>query len=154
MTEIIRVATAQEIIWARELFREYENYLGIDLDFQGFQAEMEGLPGKYAPPTGAILLALVEAEPAGCVAVRELEATVCEMKRLYVRERFRGLGLGKQLAQEIIAEGRRLGYRAMRLDTLESLREAHSLYRRLGFRAIDAYYPNPLAGAVYMELGL
>ena len=136
------------------MIREYAAILGVDLCFQGFEAELDGLPGKYAPPSGALLIALHQDEAAGCVALRDLGHGVCEMKRLFVRPQFRGLGLGRQLADAIIAKAGQLGYLLMRLDTLDRLSEAMRLYERLGFRKIPAYYDNPLAGAVYWELDL
>ena len=136
------------------MIREYAAILGVDLCFQGFEAELDGLPGKYAPPSGALLIALHQDEAAGCVALRDLGHGVCEMKRLFVRPQFRGLGLGRQLADAIIAKAGQLVYLLMRLDTLDRLSEAMRLYERLGFRKIPAYYDNPLAGAVYWELDL
>ena len=136
------------------MFREYAELLGVDLCFQGFEAELRELPGKYAPPGGALLVAYHEGAGAGCVAMRDLGHGVCEMKRLFVRPRFRGLRLGKRLAEAIIMSARELGYSTMRLDTLGRLTEAMRLYDRLGFRRIPAYYENPLPGVVYWELDL
>jgi GNAT superfamily N-acetyltransferase len=136
------------------MLREYAALLGVDLCFQSFEAELEGLPGKYAPPNGALLIALHQDEAAGCVALRDLGDGVCEMKRLFVRPQFRKFGLGRQLADTIIAKADQLGYLLMRLDTLDRLSEAMRLYERLGFRKIPAYYDNPLAGVVYWELDL
>jgi len=135
----------------RLLFREYQRYLNVDLCFQGFEEELSMLPAPYAPPAGAILLAFVEHKTAGCVALKDLGSGVCEMKRLYVRPAFRGLGIGRKLAEAIIKEAQTRGYTTMRLDTLEILKEAMKLYESLGFKRIAPYYHNPLPGVVYWE---
>ncbi|MGA2100134.1 MAG: GNAT family N-acetyltransferase [Candidatus Sulfotelmatobacter sp.] len=142
-----------QIAQARELFLEYAKSLGFSLCFQNFEDELAGLPGDYASPSGCLLLAEYEGQLAGCIALHELEDGICEMKRLYLRPQFRGKGLGRTLANRIIAEARQLGYRRMRLDTVEPvMKDAVAMYRRLGFREIDAYCANPIAGALYMEL--
>jgi ribosomal protein S18 acetylase RimI-like enzyme len=143
---------AQEIATAAVLFREYADWLGIDLSFQGFEAELASLPGKYAPPTGALILAYSpEGEALGCVAVRPLEGNAaCEMKRLYVRPAARGLGIGAALVAAVIGAAETLGYREMKLDTLPSMPEALALYQRFGFLQIPAYYHNPVRGTVYL----
>ncbi len=153
------VRSASEIATVSTLMREYAAFLGADLSFQGFENELAGLPGKYASPTGALLLATVPmaaggAEPAGCVALRKLEPGVCEMKRLFVRPEYRGLGLGRALAKQIIGAAVGLGYRTMRLDTLERLEGAVRLYRSLGFSQREPYCANPLPGAMFWEKDL
>jgi GNAT superfamily N-acetyltransferase len=151
---ILPADTPEDIASARALFREYAASLAVDLCFQGFESELEELPGLYAPPDGRLLIALERGDPAGCVAVRRLEDSVCEMKRLYVRPAFRGRALGKMLAEHVIREASRVGYTIMRLDTLPSMRAAIRLYERLGFVRCPAYYRTPLPNTVFMELAL
>jgi putative acetyltransferase len=152
---VIRYArTPARIEQVRSLFREYAAFLGIDLTFQRFEEEVAGLPGDYAPPTGALLLAVEEGAALGCVALRKLGDGVCEMKRLFVRPAHRGRGIGKALARASLDEGVRLGYRLMRLDTLDRLREAMALYESLGFTRIAPYYDNPLPGVAFLEVEL
>ena len=139
---------------ARALIEEYSRGIGFSLDFQDFARELESLPGEYAPPRGALFLARIGARYAGCVGLRPLDEVTCEMKRLFVRPEFRDRGIGALLARHLVAEGRRLGYRRMRLDTVPSMTAALGLYRRLGFREIPAYRYNPMSGAVYLELEL
>ncbi len=138
----------------RQLFTEYANSLDLNLCFQGFKEELAGLPGRYAPPEGRLLLARVGGEPAGCVALRKIEPAVCEMKRLYARPAFRGIGLGRKLACAILAEAQKIGYERMVLDTLASMKEAIGLYESLGFRRTEAYYQNPSPCAVFMALDI
>jgi putative acetyltransferase len=146
-----QASTAEEIEQARNLFREYEQSLDTDLCFQGFEGELAELPGAYAPPRGRLLLAREGEILAGCGALRPLSEETCEMKRLYVRDEFRGHGVGKLLAETLIAEARSIGYEAMRLDTLPSMTAAIPLYRALGFREIPPYTVNPVPGALFME---
>jgi putative acetyltransferase len=144
-----------QLAQARELFLEYAQSLGFSLCFQNFDQELASLPGGYAPPEGRLLLAEYEGQVAGCVALHRLEPGVCEMKRLYLRPQLRGKGRGRALADHIIAEARQIGYQRMRLDTVEPImKDAVAMYRRLGFREIDPYCTNPIAGALYMELSL
>ncbi len=148
---IRRATSAADIDAARALFEEYAAALDFELRFQDFQAELNTLPGAYAPPTGDLLLAEMDGDVVGCVAVRQLDEGVCEMKRLYVRPGFRRHGIGRALAVRIVGRGRALGYQTMRLDTVETMHAARALYRDLGFRETDAYYHNPLPDVVYME---
>jgi GNAT superfamily N-acetyltransferase len=151
---IKQAQTKKEIEDARKLFREYEAFLDVDLCFQGFQEELDGLPGRYSRPSGDLLIGLDGERTVGCVAVRKLDEAACEMKRLFVRPEARGTGLGTKLAQEIIAVAQELGYNLMRLDTLDRLTEAMHIYKELGFRRTAPYYDNPLPGVVYWELAL
>ncbi len=152
--DIVQATSAEDVERARTLFREYERSLGIDLCFQGFEQELAGLPGAYAPPTGRLLFAVEGGTLAGCVAVRPLGAGACEMKRLYVRPEFRGRDAGRALATAVIRAARAIGYARMRLDTLPSMKEAIALYRALGFVGIVPYTANPVPGALFMELDL
>ena len=144
-----------QIAHARVLFLEYAQSLGFSLCFQNFDKELAELPGDYAPPEGRLLLAEYEGQLAGCVALHKLDTAICEMKRLYLRPQFRGKRLGRALAERIITEARQIGYRHMRLDTVEPvMKDAVAMYRMLGFKEIAPYCPNPIAGALYMELEL
>lgn len=148
---LIPARTPAHLTTTRELFREYSASLDIDLCFQGFEAELAELPGRYAPPSGEILLAESDGHWLGCVALRELAPQIAEMKRLYVRPTARGLGLGRLLTQAILDAARDHAYRAIRLDTLATMESAIRLYESLGFRDIKPYYPNPIPGARYFE---
>jgi len=151
----IRPATTKDdLAVARALFEEYAAWLGVSLCFQGFAAELASLPGLYAPPGGRLLLGWAANDAAGCAAMRPLGESVCEMKRLFVQPAFRGQGLGRMLAEEVVAEARAIGYAMMRLDTLPSMSAATRLYESLGFVRIPAYYATPLQETVFMELRL
>jgi ribosomal protein S18 acetylase RimI-like enzyme len=152
----IRIAEARwpdDRATVESLFREYVSSLAEDISFQNVDEELGTLPGKYARPTGVVLIAR-DAEPAGAIAYRMVEPGVCEMKRLYVRPAFRGTGLGRELANDLIEDARARGYRTMLLDTLASMSSARALYRNLGFVAVAPYYDNPLPGVMYMALEL
>lgn len=153
--DFAQAGSTAQIAQARELFLEYAQSLGFSLCFQNFDKELANLPGDYAPPDGRLLLAEYEGQVAGCVALHKLDPRICEMKRLYLRPQFRGKGLGRALADRIIAEARQIGYSQMRLDTVEPvMKDAVAMYRRLGFKEIAPYCANPIPGALYMELEL
>lgn len=151
MVELLTPATPAEIEATRTLFLEYAASLGIDLGFQGFSSEVAGLPGDYSPPRGALVLAREGSIYGGCAGLRPLDDECGEMKRLYVIPVWRGRGLGRRLAEAIMAASRERGYRRIRLDTLPGMAEAQALYRSLGFREIPPYRPNPIEGARYLE---
>ncbi|MFX1328328.1 MAG: GNAT family N-acetyltransferase [Promethearchaeota archaeon] len=152
---VIKQATSEEHInLIRELFMEYANCLDFDLDFQDFEEELKKLPGDYAPPDGCILLAFYNDELAGCVGLRKFEDEKCEMKRLYVRPKFRKKNIGKILSKEIIQKSKQIGYKYMRLDTLPFMKDAIKLYIALGFKEIPAYRYNPFENAKFFELKL
>lgn len=156
MFAIRRITTSEEFDIARQLFREYQRGLGVDLCFQSFDRELETLPTMYGHPHGALFIATQSSDGAtiGCVGLRRLEPTICEMKRLYVRDAARGHGLGRQLVDALLAEARKLGYQRMRLDTLQSMTAARALYASLGFREIAPYNEHPVEGTRFMELVL
>lgn len=151
-------ATSDALEAARMLFQEYAEQLGVDLCFQNFAQELRELPGEYAAPRGALLLACVDGVFAGCCALRPLDAAdypnAAEMKRLYVRPTHRGLGLGRMLAEGILDAGRQSGYDCVLLDTLDDMEAARALYEELGFEAVPPYYYNPIAGAHYLKAEL
>ncbi len=147
--------TPEQIEEIRNLFREYEAWLGIDLCFQGFEKELANLPDKYAKPDGRLFLIRVKNQSAGCIALRKIADGVCEMKRLYVRENFRGSGLGKILIEKLIEEAQVVGYEKMRLDTLtDKMPQAVKLYKSHGFCEIPPYYDNPHRETLFLELNL
>ena len=152
---LLQVESDTQIAQARELFLEYQKSLGIELCFQNFEQEVANLPGHYVPPDGRLLLAYFDGQLAGCVALHQWEPGICEMKRLYLRPSFRGKGLGRVIAERIISEARDIGYQQMRLDTIGPImKDAVEMYRKLGFREIAPYRPNPVEGTMYMELQL
>jgi ribosomal protein S18 acetylase RimI-like enzyme len=146
------------IAGVRLLFSEYAQTLNVDLCFQNFEAELAGLPGDYSQPRGALYLATVEGEWAGCCALRPLDTVdypnACEMKRLYVRPGFRGLGLGRRLAEATLDSARQAGFDCILLDTLDEMESARALYEELGFEEVPPYYFNPIAGAHYLKASL
>ncbi len=153
--DVTQAESPEQIAAIRELFLEYSQSLGFSLCFQSFDEEIAGLPGDYAPPEGRLILVTFETQAAGGVALHKIEDHVCEMKRLYVRPQFRGKGFGKALAERVINEAREIGYKKLRLDTVEPvMRTAVAMYRTLGFREIAPYRGNPIEGALYMELQL
>lgn len=151
-------AAEAEIAGLRTLFIEYAAALGVDLCFQNFAEELDGLPGDYCAPRGGLLLATVDGALAGCCAMRPLDSAdysnACEMKRLYVRPQFRGMRLGRRLAEEILDQARVAGYDCILLDTLDDMEAARALYQELGFEEIPPYYFNPIAGAHYLKADL
>jgi GNAT superfamily N-acetyltransferase len=157
-TQLIVPRSPAELDATRAIFREYAASLDIDLNFQGFEAELSALPGDYAAPAGSLLLALVDGDVAGCVAMRPLPGEVdpegCEMKRLYVRRAYRRFGLGRLLAEQLIAHAREAGHSRMYLDTLDDMEAARGLYAELGFHEVPPYYYNPIPGAHYLCVDL
>ena len=156
--QILLVSRGAEIEQVRELFREYQLSLEVDLSFQNFEQELRELPGEYQPPYGALLLALVEGQPAGCCALRPLltsdYSNACEMKRLYVRPAFRGLRLGRQLVEQTLLLAQQAGFDHMLLDTLNDMEAARELYQDCGFVEVAPYYHNPPPGAHYLKVEL
>lgn len=153
----LRIAEARpgDMALVRELFLEYAQSLGFSLCFQSFDEELASLPGKYASPKGRLLLAHIGGEVAGCGALRPLSHSICEMKRLYVRPKFRGVGLGRKLALALIEAARETGYERMRLDTVaDVMREAVAMYWTLGFVEVAPYTQNPQPSTLYLELDL
>jgi ribosomal protein S18 acetylase RimI-like enzyme len=152
---MIELVTAEPLLSkVRELFREYQSLLGVDLCFQNFDDELLTLPGKYAPPRGRLYLASMDERAVGCIAVRPLAENKCEMKRFYVRPNYRGQNIGRALVSKLIEEARAIGYRQMVLDTVPSQKNAQTLYRSLGFYEIEPYCHNPIEGTLYLALDL
>ena len=151
---VVEATTDADFSSAKSLIEEYAASLEVDLDFQGFREEIARFPGDYAPPSGTVLLAYDGGEPVGVVALRRQDDSVCEMKRLYVRPKFRGRGIGRALSERVVRRAVQLGFSTMRLDTLPTMDAALGLYRALGFREIPAYRFNPVGGAHFMELDL
>ncbi len=151
---IAAIEAPREISEVRAMFREYEAFLNVGLCFPGFEQELAGLPGEYAPPQGALFKATTASRVAGCVALRPVQDGLCEMKRLFVRPDYRGLGLGRKLAKRIVLEAKRIGYTRMRLETFEFLTGAIHIYKDLGFMQIGSYYDDPHTEVLYWELDL
>jgi GNAT superfamily N-acetyltransferase len=155
---LVQADTPELVEAAREIFREYAASLQVDLCFQNFEAELSALPGEYAEPGGALLLAFADDSLAGCGAIRPLgdvdHANACEMKRLFVRRAFRRFGLGRQLAQALMDRAAGAGYSVMLLDTLDEMESARELYATLGFEEVAPYYFNPIPGAHYLKVRL
>ena len=152
---IIRASSPAEIAAVRQLFEEYVAWLGFSLDYQGFPEEFAGLPGRYAPPEGTLLIATCDSAPAGCGAFRPLSSEICEMKRVFVRPVYRGRKLGLAIIHRLIEEARLIGYKSMRLDTVaDRMGDAVRLYQALGFQEIPPYYKSSQPGTKYFELQL
>lgn len=147
-----------ELEAVRSIFREYADSLNVDLCFQGFEDELQQLPGLYDAPRGALLIAEVEGSIAGCCALRPLDtvdySNASEMKRLYVRKAFRGFGLGRELAETMLDRARQAGYACVLLDTLDEMESARAMYADMGFEEIPPYYHNPIAGAHYLKVDI
>ncbi len=156
--EFITPDSPEQLVATRQIFNEYARQLGIDLGFQNFEAELADLPGEYSAHNGALLLALVDGEIAGCCGLRALDSVdypnAAEMKRLYVRKAFRRFGLGRQLAETVLDAARMAGYHCVLLDTLDDMESARALYAELGFADIPPYYHNPIPGAHYLKVDL
>jgi putative acetyltransferase len=151
VTEIRRVITEQEIALVRALWSEYWETLGLPLEFQGFAAQLQRLPGEFAGPAGLLMLAFSDSIAAGTIAVRPLRPDACEAKRLYVRPPFRAKGIGKKLLSSVIENARSMGYQTMYVDTLSTMHEAARLYQGFAFQRVEAYSPNPTPGAIYFR---
>lgn len=149
---IIKVNSKEQIKIIKSLFIEYSKELRFELDFQNFNNELEQLPGNYAEPEGVLLIAYYGNSVTGCVGLRQFEQDICEMKRLYVRQEFRGKGIGIKLSENVISEAKKIGYKKMRLDTISYMKEAIGIYKKIGFYEIEPYRHNPFSDAIFMEL--
>ena len=154
MIEYVTAITPEHLAHIRDLFTEYVDSLGFQLDFQNYEKEFNELPGEYAPPDGRLIMTLEGQMAVGCIALRKLDEKTCEMKCMYVRPEYRGRGIGRRLAEILIDESRRIGYTTIKLDTIATMKEAIALYRSLGFRKTRPYRYNPVKGATFMELRL
>ena len=154
MVDIVRVESPEQFEQMGKLIVEYVGTLDFQLTFQDYEREIAELPQTYGPPAGAAFLALDSREPVGTVGVRLFEGSICELKRMYVRPKERGMGAGRSLVVAAIEAGRALGYERMRLDTVPEMTTAISLYTSAGFYDIEAYRPNPIPGARFLELAL
>lgn len=155
MYEIIDVNTPELINETKILFREYEKWLDVSLCFQGFEEEVNSLPGKYAPPDGRLYIVKYDGKYSGCIALRKIEDGICEMKRLFLKEELRGKGIGNSLVTKIISDAKFIGYKTMRLDTIkEKMPKAVEIYTKHGFVETEAYYHNPNPHTLFMELDL
>ena len=152
MLQIVEARSAADAAEAKRLFEQYAASLDFDLCFQDFESELRRFPGEYAPPSGRLFLARVDARAVGCVGLRRFDDGICELKRLYVLPAYQGRRAGRRLTQAAIAAARQIGYAAMRLDTLPSMTQANALYGSLGFKRVNAYRHNPLPGAIFMQL--
>ena len=152
MLKIIQAKSEEQLNIIRKLFTEYTNWLGFDLSFQNFEKEFAELPGQYTLPKGRLLLAIYNNKIAGCVGLREFKKGICEMKRMYVKPKYRRKGIGKRLAISVIEEAKKIGYKKMRLDTVPWMKEAIELYYSLGFKKIKPYRFNPIKGSLFLEL--
>ena len=152
--QIVYVVTGEQLAQVRALFEEYWRSFGFTPCFQNFSGELAALPGDYVPPGGRLALALVEAQPAGCAALRRLDGDRCEFKRLFVRSQFRGLGLGRQLLAWVIAEAKAAGYRRLVCDTMPVMADALAMYQRAGFERTEPYSDHPTPGAIFLRLAL
>lgn len=152
--EVVLADDSKKISEARKLIQEYGNSLNINLDFQNFKQELKKLPGQYIAPKGILLLATLDNKSVGCIALRELNSNSCEMKRLYIKEAYRGQGIGKMLVTRLIDEARKMKYEYMKLDTLPGMKRAQEIYESYGFYDINPFVYNPVDGTRYMELKL
>ena len=154
MINYITSKTEQDFADAKDLFLEYANSLNFELCFQNFENEISDLPAQYSEPTGCIILCYKDDKPIGCVGLRKFAEGICEMKRLYLKNEARGKGIGRVLAEKVIEKAKELGYKKMQLDTIETMKEAISLYKSMGFKEISPYRFNPVKGVIYMEIEL